>query len=98
MTRFQLKAILLSFLVAGCHSAKKVEAPRLQLKEAVESRYRSDKNRQRDVYRHPLETLEFFGLEPAMTVVEITPGGGWYTEILAPLSRGRRPVCCGYFS
>ncbi len=38
----------------------------------------------RDAYRHPTETLAFFGLEPAMTVVEIWPGSGWYTEILAP--------------
>lgn len=38
----------------------------------------------RDPYRHPVETLEFFGLEPEMTVVEVSPGGGWYTDILAP--------------
>lgn len=38
----------------------------------------------RDQYRRPQQTLEFFGVEPGMTVVEIAPGGGWYTEILAP--------------
>ncbi|MEZ0471250.1 class I SAM-dependent methyltransferase [Luteimonas salinilitoris] len=38
----------------------------------------------RDQYRHPKETLTFFGITPDMTVVEITPGGGWYTEVLAP--------------
>jgi predicted methyltransferase len=38
----------------------------------------------RDQYRHPLGTLEFFGVEPGMTVVEIWPGKGWYTEILVP--------------
>jgi predicted methyltransferase len=38
----------------------------------------------RDVYRHPLETLELFGLKPTMTVLEIGPGDGWYTELLAP--------------
>ncbi|WP_407353382.1 class I SAM-dependent methyltransferase [Luteimonas sp. R10] len=41
----------------------------------------------RDQYRHPKETLTFFGITPDMTVVEITPGGGWYTEILAPYLR-----------
>ncbi|GAC1625871.1 MAG: class I SAM-dependent methyltransferase [Nevskia sp.] len=41
----------------------------------------------RDRYRHPVETLEFFGLKPDMTVVEIWPGAGWYTEILAPYLR-----------
>lgn len=38
----------------------------------------------RDKFRHPAETMEFFGLEPTMTVIEVTPGGGWYTDILAP--------------
>jgi predicted methyltransferase len=50
---------------------------------------RSAANKARDRYRHPKETLEFFGLRPEMTVVEIWPGGGWYTEILAPLLRDR---------
>ncbi len=43
---------------------------------------------ERDIYRHPAATLEFFGLEPTMTVVEVWPGGGWYTEILAPYLAG----------
>ncbi|MEM1021030.1 MAG: methyltransferase domain-containing protein [Pseudomonadota bacterium] len=47
--------------------------------------YRSDANKARDEYRHPAETLKFFGIKPDMTVVEVGPGGGWYTEILAPL-------------
>ncbi|NQU60854.1 MAG: class I SAM-dependent methyltransferase [Rhodospirillales bacterium] len=46
--------------------------------------HREAKNSARDIYRHPLETLSFLGLRPDMTVVEIYPGGGWYTEILAP--------------
>lgn len=45
---------------------------------------RTAANRARDRYRHPAETLAFFGVEPNDTVVEIWPGGGWYTEILAP--------------
>jgi predicted methyltransferase len=48
--------------------------------------HRSVENRARDVYRHPLDTLLFFGIKPEMTVVEVWPGsGGWYSEILAPL-------------
>lgn len=43
----------------------------------------------RDRWRHPLQTLAFFGLQPQMTVVELSPGGGWYTEILAPYLRER---------
>ncbi len=54
------------------------------LKNAVDSTSRSAKDRARDQYRHPLETLTFFGIKPDMTVVEIWPGGGWYTDILAP--------------
>ncbi|TPE61418.1 class I SAM-dependent methyltransferase [Sandaracinobacter neustonicus] len=52
---------------------------------------RSEANRARDPYRHPKETLLFFGLRPEMTVVEVTPGGGWYSEILGPVlaAKGR---------
>ena len=53
--------------------------------ELLTAGHRSEKNKQRDQYRHPQETLEFFGIKPGMTVVEIAPGGGWYTEILSPL-------------
>jgi predicted methyltransferase len=55
------------------------------LDQILAGAWRSDANKARDVYRHPRETLTFFGLKPTMTVVEITPGGGWYTEILAPM-------------
>src|SRR5687767_12913319 len=48
---------------------------------------RTEANRARDKYRHPYETLTFFGVQPNHTVVEIWPGGGWYTEILAPYLR-----------
>jgi len=50
--------------------------------------WRSDKNKARDQYRHPKQTLEFFGLKPGMTLIELTPGGGWYAEVLAPLMKG----------
>lgn len=49
--------------------------------------HRSDKNRARDAFRHPQQTLEFLGLRPDMTVVEIWPGGGWYMEVVAPYLR-----------
>jgi len=56
-----------------------------QLKAAVNGSWRSPANKARDPYRHPVETLTFFGIKPDMTVIELDPGGGWYTEILAPL-------------
>nr|MDQ4087033.1 methyltransferase [Pseudomonadota bacterium] len=54
------------------------------LAKAIADARRTPANIARDRYRHPLETLSFFGVEPDDTVVEIWPGGGWYTEILAP--------------
>lgn len=54
------------------------------LQAAIDSPGRDAANRTRDVYRHPLQTLQFFGVQPNQTVIEITPGGGWYSEILAP--------------
>ena len=54
------------------------------LRSAIAGEHRSAEHRARDVWRHPYETLSFFGLDPGQTVVEILPGAGWYTEILAP--------------
>lgn len=54
------------------------------LKEAVKSPYRSEAFKVRDMFRNPEDTLTFFGVKPTMKVLEITPGTGWYTEILAP--------------
>ncbi|MBI80693.1 MAG: methyltransferase [Gammaproteobacteria bacterium] len=53
------------------------------LKDSIKSDDRTPAYKARDVFRHPYETLTFFGIEPDMTVVELNPGGGWYTEILA---------------
>lgn len=59
------------------------------LTEILAGAHRSEAHRARDVWRHPLETLSFFGIRRDMTVVELAPGGeGWYTEVLAPLLRG----------
>jgi predicted methyltransferase len=55
------------------------------LSEAVFGSWRSAENKKRDRYRHPLETLRFFGVDANKRLIEITPGSGWYTEILAPL-------------
>ena len=53
------------------------------LEAAISSEQRSPKNVTRDSSRHPYETLTFFEIKPNMKVVELSPGGGWYTEILA---------------
>ncbi len=59
-------------------------AARVALTALADGAQRSDANRARNVYRHPVDTLLFFGLKPDMTVVELWPSGGWYTEIIAP--------------
>lgn len=62
--------------------------PEGSLEWAIAGHWR-ERDKGRDEWRHPMETLRFFGLQPRMTVVEFWPGGGWYTEILAPyLNRG----------
>ena len=62
-----------------------VEAPGpLSLFDVVNGDWRSDEEKTRDAWRNPAETLEFFEVEPSETVVEIWPGGGWYTNVLAP--------------
>jgi len=80
-------------LLSACSSSGKSEGSKSSttaillpqsIDDAVNSNYRSTDNKARDQYRHPSETLEFFGLQPNMTVVEIWPSAGWYTEILAP--------------
>ena len=58
-----------------------------QVAMGMQGEHRSDANKARDQYRHPAETLAFFGIKDGDTVMEIWPGGGWYTEILAPAMR-----------
>lgn len=88
-----LLALACSALLAACTSTPAAStqattpAPTIanaQLDAAVAGSWRDPKNTARDVYRHPRETLAFFGVQPDHTVIEISPGGGWYTEILAP--------------
>jgi predicted methyltransferase len=54
------------------------------LAASVSGEWRSAEDRSRDEYRHPQEALAFWGLQPGMTILEVQPGGGWWTEILAP--------------
>jgi predicted methyltransferase len=58
-----------------------------RIERAMFGDQRSEENINRNRYRHPVGTLTFLGLEDGMTVMEIWPGGGWYTEVLAPVVR-----------
>jgi predicted methyltransferase len=68
-----------------------------KLKASIAGPQRTEKERARDVYRHPRETLEFFGLKDTDTVLELSPGEGWYTAVLAPVlhDRGKLIVAGG---
>lgn len=67
------------------------------LDKVVKGDHRSEDNKARDQYRKPAEVLEFLGLKPNMTVVEIFPGRGWYTEILAPYLKDKgKLIAVGY--
>lgn len=78
-----LLAAALSLSTHGVVAASSAADPALI--KAVDDPARQSANRARDPYRHPVETLSFFGLKPDMTLVEMFPGGGgWYAEILAP--------------
>jgi predicted methyltransferase len=70
---------------------------RAAVEAAVASKHRHPGFDARDRYRHPVDTLALFGLEPAMTVLEIGPGEGWYTELIAPVvaKRGKLLVTTG---
>lgn len=68
------------------------------LAEWAEGEHRSDTNRARNKFRNPVETLEFFGLAADMTVIEILPSRGWYTEIIAPYVRDHGKYYAAHFS
>jgi predicted methyltransferase len=73
------------------------EAP-ASLEQIMVGDHRSDANIVRNQSRHPVETLEFFGLRPDMTLIEIGPSGGWYAEILAPYMRDQGRYFGAHFS
>src|SRR4051812_29147298 len=79
-----LATIIVSALLAAPIHA----APSSAIKAAVANPARQAAERPRDRYRHPAETLSFFGVAPGQTVIEYSPGGGWYTRILMPLLAG----------
>lgn len=87
---FCSSTLLLSFALVACQPAVQQEAAVTEaaaehsLTSILDNPARTPANKQRDQFRNPAETLAFFSVEPNMTVVEIWPGGGWYSEILAP--------------
>lgn len=91
----KLLSIILSFAIIACahHSFSEED-----IKKISNSSHRSLENRVRNKFRHPVETLLFFDIKPEHTVVEIGPGGGWYTEILGPLLKENGKLYLAIFS
>lgn len=78
--------VLSAMILTGCATTPATDpATSAALDTVLRGDHRVPEHRARDIYRHPKETLEFFGIRQDMTVVEVWPGAGWYTEILAPL-------------
>lgn len=85
-----MRAVFASFafaFLAACASTAPQATPDTSLAAAVGGEWRSAEDRDRDQYRRPAEVLAFWGLSPGTTIVEIGPGGGWWTHILAPYAR-----------
>ncbi len=95
----RLLALMSTLLLAACAmggagstsgSKQGDAASAAAIDAALAGAHRADANKARDQYRHPKETLLFFGLKPEMTAVELWPGGGgWYTEVLAPVLKDK---------
>jgi len=78
----------LALLLGGAAAHAQTIDP--SLKALIDGPQRAEKNRVRDIYRHPAEALSFFGVKPDSVVVEILPGaGGYWTEILAPYLKAK---------
>lgn len=96
-----LKYFIVLALFVGCQQADKKNTSQdsfNNLSEILASPHRTDKNRQRDRYRNPKETLDFFEIKPNMKVLEISPSKGWYTEILGPYLKKQGELHLAIFS
>jgi len=93
-----MKKILWALLFALSFSSALAGEDLTSLQRAIAGKQRSAEHKARDKYRHPQKTLEFFDVKDNMTVVEIWPGEGWYTEILAPYLRDKGKLYAAHFS
>src|SRR5210317_775937 len=83
MMKYFLSALLI--VSASLAFADDFDATEAKLKAAMAADIRTDAEKERDRNRRPIQTLEFFGLRDNMKIVELLPGGGWYTKLLAPV-------------
>ncbi|MDI1275914.1 methyltransferase [Methylobacter sp.] len=93
-----MKSILLALFLASSFSSSHAAEKPSSLHQAIDGKQRSAEHKQRDKYRHPQQTLAFFDVKDTMTVVEVWPGEGWYTEILAPYLKDHGKLYAAHFS
>ena len=99
MLKSVLSIVILASAVSSPYSfAQNISSEELSLQQILEGPHRSTQSIARNRYRHPIETLQFFGLKRNMTLIEIGPSGGWYTEILAPYMRDHGRYYGAHFS
>ena len=82
---FVTACLLVGLMATNSVLAADFSTVKAKLDTAMQASVRGDKDTQRDANRRPAATLEFFGLRDNMTVIELIPGGGWYTKLLAPI-------------
>lgn len=87
--RLAAGVIAAAVLLAACAAESSRQTTAEALTGILAADHRSEENRARDRYRHPKETLLFFGIRPEMSVMEVWPEPGWYTEVIAPLVRDK---------
>ena len=93
-----MKKILMALLLAAYFSAALADETDNKLAKAINGEQRSAEHKARDLYRHPQQTLAFFDVQDTMTVVEVWPGEGWYTEILAPYLKDKGKLYAAHYS
>lgn len=93
-----LRTITSGLLLAACGLAAAQSDDTARLQALITAEHRSPENIARNAARHPVETLQFFGLASGQTVIEILPGGGWYSEIIAPFLKGNGVYYAAHFS
>jgi len=93
---FSVLFIIAAFGVGNTVSLAADDNERMQ--QVLAGDHRSEVSKARDSMRHPIETLEFFGLRSDMTLIEILPGGGWYAEVLAPFMKDTGTYYAAHFS
>jgi len=91
-----LLAAIASGLFSGTSLASSFDATEAKLKTAMAGEIRTEAETGRDKNRNPAETLDFFGLRDNMKVIELLPGGGWYTKLLAPVLADKGKLYVAY--